>query len=331
MTTDPAAAGPAAANPAAANPAAANPAAADPAAAGPAADPAAARPVVVGVDGSECALDAVRWAAVEADRRAAALRLVTVFTWQPEAGHHGLREQYREELIERARRRVLADALSAAEQTVPGLAVSTELVVGLPLRTLDEESHRAQLLVLGSRGLGGLTGLLIGSVAVGVSAHAGCPVVVVRGEDRAPAATGPVVVGVDGPTNSDTAVGFAVEFAASRGAPLVAVHTWGELVLDAQATALIDWPAMEAYERSLLAERLAPWTEKYPQVPVEQVLVRGAAAPELVDRSRNAQLVVVGSRGRGNLAGLVLGSVSHGLLHRSHCPVAVVRPGTTGV
>jgi nucleotide-binding universal stress UspA family protein len=284
---------------------------------------------VVGVDGSESALQAVRWAAVEADRRGTALRVVTAFGWPPERGHPGLGEHYRQELLERARRHVLADSVAVAERTVTGLPVSGELVVGFPLATLHAQSRDAQLLVLGSRGLGGLTGLLVGSVAVGMAAHAACPVVVVRGEDRDPQSPEPVVVGVDRSSTSDAALAFAFDVAAARGVPLVAVHAWGQLVLDPQIAGLIDWPALAEEERDVLAERLRPWTAKYPDVPVSQVVVRDSAAPVLVERSGSAQMVVVGSRGRGNFTGLVLGSVSHALLHRSHCPVAVVRPDTT--
>ena len=109
---------------------------------------------------------------------------------------------------------------------MPGVQVMPEVLVGFPIGVLAEESRRAQLLVLGSRGLGGLTGLLLGSVAVGLAAQAACPVVVVRGEDRETGAGRPVVVGVDGTPNSEAAIAFAYEAAAARGVPLIAVHTW---------------------------------------------------------------------------------------------------------
>jgi nucleotide-binding universal stress UspA family protein len=287
------------------------------------------RPVVVGVDGSDSALAAVRWAAVEADRRAAPLRLITAFAWKPDRGHPGLREHYREQLLERTRHHLLEDAVTAAERAVTGLRLTSEVIVGFPIATLYEESRRAQLLVLGSRGLGGVAGLLAGSVAVGLSAHAACPVVVVRGDDRDPLSPRPVVVGVDDSDSGEAAIAFAFDAAAARKVPLVAVHTWADTVVDPQVGALIDWDALEADQRSMLSERLAGWSAKHPDVPVTQLVARGGAAHALVEQSRSAQLVVVGSHGRGNLTGLLLGSVSHAVLHRGHCPVAVVRPEST--
>jgi nucleotide-binding universal stress UspA family protein len=281
---------------------------------------------VVGADGSDSALEAVRWAAVEARRRDTDLRVVTAFGWAPDPHHTGRTERYRRELLERVRRHVLADATAVAERAVDGLSVSAELEVGPPVGVLHASSCDAQLLVLGSRGLGDLRGLLVGSVGVALAAGAACPVVVVRGEDRHARSPEPVVVGVDGTPTSEAAIAFAFAAAAARRVPLSAVHTFGDLLLDPRAGALINWEALAEDARALLADRLRPWTEKLPDVEVRQVVVRGPAARVLVETSQEAQLVVVGSRGRGNLAGLVLGSAGHAVLHRSHCPVAVVRP-----
>ncbi|WP_250557272.1 universal stress protein [Pseudonocardia lacus] len=283
------------------------------------------RPVVVGADGSDSALEAVRWAAVEARRRDTGLRVVTAFGWAPEH-RTGRTERYRRELLERTRSHVLAGATTVAERTVDGLPVSAELVVGSAAGVLAEQSRDAQLLVLGSRGLGGLGGLLVGSVAVALAAGASCPVVVVRGEDRDPSSPEPVVVGVDGTPTDESAVAFAFAAAAARRVPLLAVHAFGDLLLDPQVAALVDWEALAEDAGAVLADRLRPWTEKFPDLDVRQVVAHGSAARVLVEKSEEAQLVVMGSRGRGTLAGLVLGSVGHAVLHRSHCPVAVVRP-----
>jgi nucleotide-binding universal stress UspA family protein len=286
------------------------------------------RPVVVGIDGSDSALAAVRWSAIEAGRRSAPQRLVAAFPWTRDlvVGNPALGEEHRGELQARAEAQ-MADALDAARRAVPGgLPVAGSVVVGYPIGTLGEEARGAQLLVLGSRGLGGLTGLVIGSVAVALAAHAACPVVVVRGEDHDPLGRRPVVVGVDDSPVSDAALEFGFEAAATRGAPLVAVHAWLEHFYDAQIALLVDPATVEEQVRSVLAHRLAGWAQKYPDVQVTEVVVRDAPARALVARSSDAQLVVVGSRGRGNLAGLVLGSVSHAVLQHSHCPVAVVRP-----
>ena len=285
------------------------------------------RTVVVGVDGSDSALDAVRWAAGEAERRRLALRVVHAFGW-PDSRHvgdPGLGVDYRE-VLARAAREVLAAATAAAGEAVPGLAVDPQMIVGFPGAVLRSESAGAALVVLGDRGLGGFTGLLLGSVAIEVSALGECPVVVVRGPAPAPP-DGPVVVGVDGSPISEAAVGFAYEAAAARGVPLVAVHTWWDVMADPTFAPLLDWDAMEADEREALAERLAGWGEKFPDVEVQRVVLHDRPARALLAQAAGAQLVVVGTRGRGGVAGLLLGSVSHSLLHHASCPVAVVRPG----
>jgi nucleotide-binding universal stress UspA family protein len=291
--------------------------------------PQANRPIVAGVDGSATALEAVRWAAREAERREAPLRLVNAFGWS--TGHHigdpGFGGDYHEVLLKGARDEVAA-AAAAAIGVAPGVVVEQEVVTGFPVAILNAESTRAQLVVLGDRGLGGFTGLLIGSVAVALAARASCPVVVVRGAtyDSPPPLEGPVVVGVDGSATSEGALAFAYEAAHLRGIPLVAVHTWQDLLVDPAVAPLLDWDAIEADEHRLLGEWLAGWSERYPDVPVERVVTRDRPARTLVEQSGRAQLVVVGSRGRGGISGLLLGSVSHALLHHAKCPVAVVRP-----
>jgi nucleotide-binding universal stress UspA family protein len=291
------------------------------------------RTVVVGVDGSEPARRAVGWAAQEAVRRGVPLRVVTAFEWlrgRP-VGHVGMGESYREIMLGAARQQ-LAEGVELAEREQPALEVQSQLVVGFPIQVLTAVARQAELVVIGHRGLGGVAGLLLGSVAVALAARAECPVVVVRGEAEAPDPGAPVVVGVDGSPTSEGAVAFAYEAASSRGVALVAVHTWWDLIVDPGMAPLLDWDAIDSDEREVLAERLAGWGEKYPDVRVERVVARAHPAHALVEQSLRAQLVVVGSRGRGGAAGLVLGSVSHAVLHRAHCPVAVVRPqsGTTG-
>lgn len=288
------------------------------------------RTIVVGVDGSEQALRAVRWGAAEAERRHLPLRLVSAFAWVPDGGvgHVGLRERYWEALLERTEIR-LRNGVAVAEQENPGVEIDHQVMVGAPDAVLRCEARRAQLLVVGDRGLSRVEGLFAGSVAVALAAHAACPVVVVRGVERDPAdaAVLPVVVGVDGSPTSDAAVAFAYDAAASRQVRLVAVHTWWNLVVDPALAPLVDWDAIEADERQLLTERLAGWADKHPDVPVECVVARGHPTRSLLEQAGGAQLVVVGSRGRGELAGMVLGSVSNALVHRAACPVAVVRPG----
>ncbi|MCE3553148.1 universal stress protein [Pseudonocardia sp. RS11V-5] len=291
-------------------------------------------PVVVGVDESESALDALRWAAGEAILRHAPLRAVLAFAPVPagHVGNPGLGTAYRHQMAETARA-VLDGAVELARQVAPGVAVESELCQGFPVPVLLDESDRAQLTVLGSRGLGGFTGLLLGSVAGSLAARGGSPVLVVRGrrDEQSGPGTGspdprPIIVGIDGSPTSEAAVALAFEEAALRAAPLLAVHTWLDDVIEPTLSPLIDWQSLEAEERSLLAQRLAGWSEKYPDVEVRRLVERDRPAGVLLAETAQAQLVVVGSRGRGNATGLLLGSVSHALLHHSHCPVLVARP-----
>ena len=290
------------------------------------------RTVVVGVDGSDSATGAVRWGAAEAARRGVPLRLVSGFGW-PKARpgdhtHHG--DAYREVLLGHAREQLAAaGVVAAAEQ--PGIEVEQQLVVGSPIAVLGEEARRAQLVVIGERGTSRVEGLLVGSVAVALAAHASCPVVVVRWAERMSAETDalPVVLGVDGSATSEAAIAFAFEAAAARKVALVAVHTWAGMMFDpATASMGIDWVAIENAERELLRRQLAGWSEKYPDTFVEQFVTRDRPAHSLLEQAARAQLVVVGSRGRGEFVGLVLGSVGNALVHRSPCPVVIVRPGT---
>lgn len=287
-----------------------------------------AEPVVAGVDGSECALQAVRWAAAEAARRRLPLRLVAAHTFPAGGfiGDPGLGVDPRAVLREVVLGNLEAAATAAAE-VAPGLAVERADVDGDAAVVLAAESRRAALVVLGDRGLGGFTGLLLGSVAVTLSAHAACPVVVVRGVEADPAVPRPepVVVGVDGSPGSEAALAFAVEAAVARGVPLLAVHAWRDVLVDATMAPLVDWDAVESDEREVLAERLAGIRTAQPDLVVRRLVVRDRPARALVEQSRGAQLVVVGSRGRGGVQGLLLGSVSQQLLHHAHCPVAVVR------
>jgi nucleotide-binding universal stress UspA family protein len=257
------------------------------------------------------------------------LRLVGAFVWT--TGHHlgdpGLGTDYLTVLRQNARDEIAA-AAAAAAGVAPELAVEQDVVDGLPVPVLSAEAARAQLVVLGDRGLGGFTGLLAGSVAVALATHAPCPVVVVRGPTPGapPPSDGPVVVGIDGSPTSEAALAFAFEAADLRGVPLVAVHTWTDYQMESTMTAVLEGDAIDADEHRLLAERLAGWGEKYPDVPVQRLVTRYRPARTLVEQSAHAQLVVVGSRGRGGFVGMLLGSVSHALLHHAGCPVAVVRP-----
>ncbi len=292
-------------------------------------DDEAARPVLVGVDGSESALDAVRWAVREADRRRAGLRLVVVFGWMPVESEDDppLPVSSARDELRRAAEQQLDEAAAEAVALAPDVPVARVVVTGYPTAVLVAESAKAQLVVVGDRGLGGFEGLLVGSVAPALAAHAHCPVVVVRGlgGGTPPPEGGPVVVGVDGSPSSDQALGFAVEAAVALGAPLVAVRAWQDIAGGDRQGRLLHTDSVDDEARARLDDDLAPWRAKHPDLVIDPVLVRDRPARALVDHSAGAQLVVVGCRGRGALAGLLLGSVSQTLLHHAASPVAVVR------
>jgi nucleotide-binding universal stress UspA family protein len=283
-------------------------------------------PVVAGVDGSEHAGLAVDVAAWEADRRHAPLRLICgfqpVYVYGLVTVDADLDRQVRD----------LDDMLTIESARVsrryPQLTVTTEVVRGVPASMLVDESASAQLIVVGSRGLGGFASLLIGSVSAQVAAHAHAPVIVVRGAREIPG-PGPVVVGVDGSTGSAAAVEFAFEEADARGTGLIAVYAWGIVPADAGR----DDPHLEqGVADAALIEALASIREKYPEVPVQYRAKHSVVpVPTILDESAGAGLIVVGPRGRGGFAGLLLGSVGDGLVRHANTPVAVVRthPTTT--
>jgi nucleotide-binding universal stress UspA family protein len=288
----------------------------------------AGRHIVAAVDGSESALDAVRWAADEAARRGMSLRLVHAVEVSAIAygGAFGLPKDFFEALRQSGRG-YLDDAASAAGKLHPGLPVTTDLIEGSPIPVLVAASEHAAVIALGSRGLGGFTGILTGSTAVATIARAHCPVAVVRGDRPDPA--GPVVVGVDGSPTSESALAWAYEEASFRGVELVAVHGWTEFASE-QSYAfarqfVVDWDVVETRQEEHLAERLAGYGEKFPDVTVRRIVEGGQARQLLLDHARGAQLVVVGSRGRGALGGLLLGSTSQALIQHAPCPVLVVR------
>lgn len=280
--------------------------------------------ILVGYDGSPDATTALAWALEEAGRTGQPVRLAYVFEWLTVAGWLGpglAPGVWPDEAARRQVEEMVHKAATDAAAAHPGLTVHAAVFDGPPALVLQERSAEAELLVLGSRGRGGFTGLLAGSTAVAVAAHAHCPVVVVRAD--APAATGRrVVVGVDGSETSLLALGFAVERAAQRNAPLHVVRTWAPAQWRAQG---FDPNEADKTEQASLDESLLRWRDSFPDVPVSTEVLAGNPAAVLVEASRDAQLVVVGSRGRGGLRGTLLGSVSQQLIQHAHCPVVVTR------
>jgi nucleotide-binding universal stress UspA family protein len=284
------------------------------------------RPIVAGVDGSTSALEAALWAADEAARRHLPLRLVYADDFARAcAGGLAPPQSFFDEL-QAAGEKLLADAAAAIRRKHPELDLVLRLESAGPVPALVEQTGHARLLVLGSRGVGGFRGMLAGSTAVALVAHGHCPIAVIRGvtPDAVVPATGCVVVGVDGSAIGEAAIATAFDEASWRGAELVAVHSWREYPAERGDTRHL--AAVQESEHELLAERLAGWQEKYPDVAVRRVIAEGHPVECLLDNAGDAQLVVVGSRGLGGFAGMVLGSTSQALIHHASCPLLVVRP-----
>ncbi|MEU7834957.1 universal stress protein [Nonomuraea sp. NPDC049129] len=277
--------------------------------------------IVVGVDGSPSAGSALGWAADDASRRGLPLRIVLVREpWAAE--HPPTAAGDRQTLTERCTY-VLDTAADQVRRLIPELEVSTALVTGAVIERLKIESETADSVVVGSRGLGGFAGLVLGSVGLGLAGHARSPVVVVR--VPGPGGHAEIVVGFDGSPFAESALEYALEQARARRTLVRAVYARRTPMLAPQLTGygplLTGTPADEEAEIRL---RLAPWREKYVDVEMIESIVPGHPVPALARASERAALVVVGSRGLGGFAAAALGSVSHGVLHRARCPVAVV-------
>ncbi|WP_040783440.1 universal stress protein [Nocardia pneumoniae] len=280
-------------------------------------------PILVGVDGSAAALAAVSWAATYAVSRRAPLHIVYAIGAPIDFGPGLGVAQFDYDSYRQAGR----DALDAARQSamattapIGELDITVDLVEAPPIPVLRDRSKSARLLVVGTHGLGVFSRRILGSVSTALARHAGCPVAVVP--EQADGFDGPVVVGVDGSPCSVDAIEIAFDEAAHRGAELVAVHTWSEFFR------YISRAEMREEARELLSESLAGYGERYPEVRVRRVVVEDRAAKRLLDEGDNAQLIVVGSHGRGGFAGMTLGSVSQAVLHGAKVPVIIARPAS---
>ncbi|MFF5172862.1 universal stress protein [Micromonospora sp. NPDC000089] len=286
------------------------------------------RPVVVGVDGSPSSLVAAEHAARAALARSRPLLLVHGYLHPLGYGVPLNPYDLGVPAPTEESRRMLDRTAADLTGRFPGLDVRVRQVAGGPGAALVEESREAELVVVGSRGLGGFAGLLLGSVSGQVAAHARCPVLVVRPQEQPMPVGGPVLAGVDGSDGARLAVGYAADEAALRGAPLVLVHVGPpgedravpEEVEEARA-------GHRAEAVRLLAEASAAVRADHPDLTVREHPVPAAGpARGLVEASGSASLLVVGTRGRGGFAGLLLGSVSQAVIQHAHCPVLVAHP-----
>jgi nucleotide-binding universal stress UspA family protein len=292
-------------------------------------EPVKQRGIVVAVDGSPASNAAACWAARDAAMRNVPLTIAHAVTtptatWPPVPYPDSVAIR-----LEDDGKKAIMHAVKIAEDAMPAdgkVAVGRELVYSTPALALIKMSDEAEMIVVGTSGRGLLARGVLGSVSSTVVRHANCPVAVVRDEDL-PDPQHPVLVGIDGSPASELATAIAFDEASRRGVDLMALHAWSDIAVTELPES--DWSSLEAEAHRSLAESLAGWQERYPDVTVHRLVVRDRPARALAEKSQTAQLVVVGSHGRGGLTGMLLGSVSNTVLHTVQIPVIVARPSPT--
>jgi nucleotide-binding universal stress UspA family protein len=280
------------------------------------------RKIIVGYDRSADARAAAAWALEEASRTGALVEFFYAYqwpTWAPAASMVPGPAVYPDGEADRAIKGALDEAVIQARHTHPEVRTEISIVHTNAALTLVDRSHEASLIVLGSQGHSGMTGLL-GSISIAVSAHAHCPVIVVK---KRPVPDAHIVAGVDDSAAAEHVLAFAVEQAVARGVPLTVIRALTPVTGLWEDSSTVKRTITDE-ERRPLDDLVAAWQAKYPalKVTAEPVIDHPAAA--LIRASQDAQLLVVGSRGRGALRGLLLGSVSQNVLHRSDCTVIIV-------
>ncbi|BAW07312.1 universal stress protein [Nocardia seriolae] len=298
--------------------------------------------VVVGVDTSDGAARALHWAANYAADRGRSLHIIhglDLVAISRGVGVYAVATPPLVDAVKAAGAALVTRARVAATEYEPHLRITASMSNDNAAQALIEHSDTAFAVVIGATGTAGTLSHL-GSTLFAVTSHARGPVIVVRPDPDAGNAvrgSGPVVVGVDGSRVSEAALAAAFAEASERRVGLVAMHAWSDWDTRRFAGENIPAPAadLEAVEEAILAERLAGWREKYPDVEVSREVYLSGPADRLQELSRTAQLVVVGNRGRGGFAGMLLGSTAHALIQHAHCPVMVVHadeaPGTRAV
>ncbi|MDK1342928.1 universal stress protein [Streptomyces sp. 378] len=296
------------------------------------------RYIMVGLDGSSESRAAAEWAAREATSRGLSLRLVHV--WEPVPERMAQAPLLGTETLRHWSERIPRGATEGLRARHPGVDVAAVQVTGVPADVLVDVARDAELVVLGSRGLSGIGGFLVGSVGQAVIARTEVPVVLVRSGEQAAdehamdpagipsAATRfrPVLLGLDTHSPDDTVLAFAFEEAARRRTALRVLHAWNpppHHVYGLPAHAGV-YDALAREYAAELTEALRPWRDKYPAVEVIEASRAGSAADQIVASSRYASLVVVGRRIRRSRFGVHIGPVAHAVLHHAAAPVAVV-------
>lgn len=285
--------------------------------------------VVAGYDGSPASEAAVWWAAAEADRRQSRLRLIYALPLPFMSSPLGAPSvPLPTERLRETAEHLLAELALRVRDVWPRLAVDAVVTFAGATQALLQEATTADLVVVGSRGLGEFRDLAMGSVSAHVATHASCPVVVVPPRWQAGRSGSGIVVGVDGSKRSLEAIEFAFEQAEARHSSLTAVMAWNDPVSsgpDDPLPLVYDLGVLEEESSALFAESMAGYRDKYPDVPLHAELVHGTAREVLTEAGESAELLVVGSRGLGAFRGLLLGSISRALVHHPPCPIAIVR------
>ena len=279
--------------------------------------------IVVGIDDSPAARTAVQWATRDAELRNVPLTVVhavspEVSTWlrtPMPAGVLRWQQEHGRRLVDEALK-----VVEAASRRGGPAGIHTEILASGAVPTLIDLSKDAEMLVAGAQGSGRWPGRLLGSVSSALLRHAHCPVAIIHEDPPMP---GPVLLGIDGSPASDLATAIAFDEASRRNAGLTALHAWSDL--DVSEWPGVDWPATQSMAEEVLAERLAGWQEQYPDVGVSRTVVQAQPARQIVEQSAGAQLVVVGSRGRGGYAGMLVGSVGEAVAQMAQAPVIVAR------
>jgi nucleotide-binding universal stress UspA family protein len=287
----------------------------------------------VGVDGSTAALGAVRWAAHDAALRNVPLTVVHVVNdpvkeWSQVPAPAALRQWQEKRACE-----FITSAIKVAEESTGELRpvqIDSKVLHAATIPTLVDLSKEAEMVVVGYRGHGGtVVRNFLGSVSSGLVYHAHCPIAVIHGEEPlvTDVARAPVLVGIDGSPASEAATAIAFEEASRRGVGLIALHAWTDMRVSdfKEVFPNFDWEAGLSDEEETLAERLAGWRERYPDVGISRRIEVGEPARWLVEASERAQLLVIGSHGRGGFAGTLLGSVGAAVVNRARIPVIVAR------
>ena len=291
------------------------------------------RAILVGVDGSKAALRAVRWAAHDAALRNVPLTLVHVVNdpikeWSQVPAPAGLRQWQ-----EKRAREFITSAIKVAEESTGErgpVQIDSKVFYSATVPTLVGLSKEAEMVVVGYRGHGGtVVRNFLGSVSSGLVYHAHCPVAVIHDEEPlvTNVARAPVLLGIDGSPASEAATAIAFDEASRRGVGLIALHAWTDLRVSdlKEMFPNFDWEAGLSDEEETLAERLAGWRERYPEVGIHRRIEVGEPARWLIEASEQAQLIVLGSHGRGGFAGMLLGSVGAAVVNRARIPVIVAR------